>query len=290
MSLFAITGITGHVGGTAATRLLAQGTKVRAVVRDAAKADAWRSLGAEAAVAALDDAEALTAAFAEADGVFVMTPTWFEAENMFAENVRAVDALGQALRAVQPARTVLLSSVGAQRPHGTGAILKLHHLEQAFADLPGVVSVRAAWFMENFSGLIAHVRETGALPSMLAPLDTPQPMVATQDIGEVVAQALLGSFADRRVIELEGPRRYAPAEVAAALAEILGREVAAQILPPDAWPSAYATWGLTPHSAAAIGEMLAGFNSGWVAFEAAEANTFHGPTPLRHVLANLARS
>jgi hypothetical protein len=53
----------------------------------------------------------------------------------------------------------------------TGAIGKLHLMEQAFADLPALTSIRAAWFMEHYAGLIASARATGALPSMLAPLD-----------------------------------------------------------------------------------------------------------------------
>jgi len=158
MPLFAMTGITGHVGGAAAQRLLAQGASVRAVVRTDAGASAWRDKGAEAAVASLDDAQALTRAFDGADGVYVMTPTWFESPDMFAENVRAVKALGQALRATRLRRIVLLSSVGAQHAARTGAILKLHHMEQAFDDLAGVVSLRAGWFMENYASLIPHAR------------------------------------------------------------------------------------------------------------------------------------
>lgn len=36
--MFLITGVTGHVGGAAASHLLAQGKQVRALVRDQAKA------------------------------------------------------------------------------------------------------------------------------------------------------------------------------------------------------------------------------------------------------------
>jgi NAD(P)H dehydrogenase (quinone) len=288
MPLFAMTGITGHVGGAAAQRLLAQGARVRAVVRSETGATAWRNKGAEVAVAALDDVQALKHAFDGADGVYVMTPTWFESPDMFAENVRAVEALAQALRATRPGRIVLLSSVGAQHAAGTGAILKLHHMEQAFADLAGVVSVRAGWFMENYAGLIPHVRSTGVLPSMLAPLDRAHPMVATQDIGHVVADLLLDTARDRGVVELEGPRRYAPNDVAEAFARVLGRSVEAQILPPSEWLGAYAQWGLKPRSAEAMSEMLTGFNSGHIVFEGSEVDTMHGPTTLEQVLADLA--
>jgi NAD(P)H dehydrogenase (quinone) len=288
MPLFAITGITGHVGRVAARRLLAGGAGVRAVVRDEAKAAPWRKLGAEFAVANLDDTEALQRAFDGVDGVYVMTPTWFESADMFAENIRAVAALSRAIRAARPARIVLLSSVGAQHPTGTGAILKLHHMEQAFADLPGVVSIRAGWFMENYAGLIPHVRATGVLPSMLAPLDRDHPMVATQDIGTLVANILLDKTNSRAVIELEGPRRSAPRDVTDALAKVLGQPVVAKVLPRAEWLDTFAQWGLTPRSAEAMSAMLAGFNSGHIAFERGQHDRIQGQTTLETVLAGRA--
>lgn len=287
MPLFVMTGITGHVGSAAAHRLLTQDARVRAVVRSDAGASTWRAKGVQVAMAGLDDAQALTRAFDGADGVYVMTPTWFDSPDMFAENARAVEALGQALRATRPRRIVLLSSVGAQHAAGTGAILKLHHMEQAFADLAGVISLRAGWFMENYAGLVPHVRATGVLPSMLAPLDGAHPMVATQDIGQVVADILLDTSRGRAVIELEGPRRYSPNDAAEAFARVLGRSVQAQILPPSEWLDAYAQWGLTPRSAEAMSEMLAGFNSGHIVFERSQAETLHGLTSLEQVLAGL---
>jgi len=113
-------------------------------------------------------------------------------------------------------------------------------------------------------------------------------MVATQDIGHVVADLLLDTTRDHGVVELEGPRRYAPNDVAEALARVLGRPVEAQILPPSERLSAYAQWGLTPRSAEAMSEMLAGFNSGHIVFEQSEAGTMRGPTTLEQVLADLA--
>ena len=43
--MYAITGITGHVGGVVAKTLLDSGRQVRAVVRDAEKRDIWAALG-----------------------------------------------------------------------------------------------------------------------------------------------------------------------------------------------------------------------------------------------------
>ncbi len=287
MPKYAIMGITGNVGGAAAKHLAASGAIVRAVVRSEATGKIWTDRGGEAAIATLDDHTALQAAFTGVDGIFIMTPTWFEAVDMFEENEKALKALGQALRSPPPTKVVLLSSIGAHRPRGTGAIMKLHEMERAFADLPAVTSIRAGWFMENFAGLIPYVRETGVLPSMLVPLDRAVPMIATADIGKLVADVLQEDCIGQRVIELEGPRRYSPNDVAKAFASILGRDVHAEILPPVEWQATYLSWGLTPRSASAMAEMLNGFNSGWIAYEKSDDQTTHGATTLEAVLSKL---
>jgi NAD(P)H dehydrogenase (quinone) len=289
MTTYAITGITGHVGGKVAEYLIAAGATVRAVVRSEAKAKPWRDRAAQVALATLDDPAALRAAFDGVDGIFVMTPTWFQADDMFAENATAVMALGSALRAISPTKVVFLSSIGAHRSSGTGAIMKLHDMEVDFAGLPAATSVRAGWFMENYAGMISYVRESGILPSMLVPLDRGVSMIGTADIGRMVAETLQADWQGGRVIELEGPRRYSPHDVAAAFAVVLGRDVEAKVLPPSEWHSTYLSWGLTARSAEAMAEMLNGFNTGWITYENSEADTMHGATTLEAVLAELAR-
>jgi NAD(P)H dehydrogenase (quinone) len=287
MAVYTIMGITGNVGTTAATKLLADGSEVRAIVRREEKAAAWRARGAQVVVGNPYDGDTLKTAFDGVDGIFIMTPTWFESEDMFAENTAALKALNEALRAVPPTKVVLLSSIGAQHSHGTGAILKLHHMERAFADLPAVTSIRAGWFMENYAGLITSVRETGVLPSMLNPLDREVPMIATADIGTTVAAVLQADWRGQRIVELEGPRRYSPHDIAAALATVLGRPVTAQVQPETQWLSTYRSWGLTSRSADAMAEMLNGFNTGWIVFERPATETTRGGTSLETALAGM---
>ena len=78
--MHAVTGITGKVGGMVAQALLAAGEKVCAVVRDEAKGKPWFDKGCEVAIANVGDANALTTAFAGADGVFLMTPPNYDPE------------------------------------------------------------------------------------------------------------------------------------------------------------------------------------------------------------------
>jgi uncharacterized protein YbjT (DUF2867 family) len=112
--MFAITGITGQVGGVVARLLLASGHDVRAVVRDAAKGEAWAKEGCEVAVADVNDQHALQHAFEGTEGVFVLLPPTFDPTQGFPEARKAIASLRAALAAARPKKVVVLSTIGAQ--------------------------------------------------------------------------------------------------------------------------------------------------------------------------------
>jgi nucleoside-diphosphate-sugar epimerase len=68
MNLF-ITGASGYIGGSIASRLLAAGHKVHGLVRDKGKAEQLLALGVTPVLGTLDDAALLTAEARHADGV-----------------------------------------------------------------------------------------------------------------------------------------------------------------------------------------------------------------------------
>jgi NAD(P)H dehydrogenase (quinone) len=104
--MFAVTGITGQVGGAVGRNLLAAKLPVRAVVRDLRKGDAWANLGCEVVKADVTDREALTAAFEGAEAVFVLIPPNFDPLPGFPE-AKAIGAiLRSALEAAHPGRVV----------------------------------------------------------------------------------------------------------------------------------------------------------------------------------------
>ena len=78
MGMFAITGITGQVGGEVARNLLAAHRTVRGVVRDVSKCKAWAERGCQLVSADINDAAALTDAFKDVDGVFILVPPNFD--------------------------------------------------------------------------------------------------------------------------------------------------------------------------------------------------------------------
>ena len=73
--MYAITGITGKVGGALARALLADGQPVRAVVRDTDKGRACAERGCAVALAEMRNAASLSAAFKGTAGVFILPPS-----------------------------------------------------------------------------------------------------------------------------------------------------------------------------------------------------------------------
>ena len=288
--MYAIMGVTGQVGRAAANHLLNGGHAVRAIVREPSKAAEWIARGAETVVADWSDSMALTHAFAGAESVFVMLPANFAPAPGFPEVHQLLQSLTAALRRAQIPRVVALSSVGAQHPRGLGLITQLHWLEQALDALPlPCAHIRAAWFMENLQWDLASAAATGHYASHLQPLDRAIPMIATDDIGRVVAQTLREVWNGRRVIELESRTRYRPLDMAQALARACGREVQAVAIPREEWLTRFESEGTPAERAMPRVEMLDGFNSGWIDFEHANAEHVRGSTPLDTAVGALAQ-
>jgi uncharacterized protein YbjT (DUF2867 family) len=283
--MFAITGITGKVGGEAAHRLLDAHLAVRAVVRDATKSDAWVKRGCEAAVADIGDAQALARAFLGAEGVFILIPPIFDPSPEFPEVRAIVAALKAALLMAMPGKVVILSTIGAQALE-RNLLTQLGMVEQELSTLPiPIAFLRAAWFMENASLDVAPARSTGRMQSFLQPLDKPFPMVATEDVGRVAAELLQQTWLGRCVVELEGPRRVTPLELAATFSRLLGQTVQAIAPPRSTWEGLFRGQGMTnplPRM-----RMLDGFNEGWIEFEATEAKSLKGTVELETVLKGL---
>jgi uncharacterized protein YbjT (DUF2867 family) len=284
--MFAITGITGQVGGQLANELLAAGRPLRAVLRDPAKAAAWAERGCEVALATMDDAAALTAAFTGAEAVFVLLPPTFDPTPGFVEARRTIAAIATALRAARVERVVCLSTIGAQAAPDN-LLTQLQLLEQALRELPASVAfLRAAWFIENSAWDVEGARTTGTLPTFLQPLDKPVPMVATADVAHVAAELLQTPWTGRRIVELEGPARVTPAALARALGAALGREVAPQVVPRAEWEPLLRAQGMANPSPRM--RMLDGFNEGWIEFEAPQAAR-KGVTTLQAAIDGLVR-
>ena len=265
--MYAIMGATGQTGGAALRELVGRGAGVRAITRDPARARGLLGPGVEIVAADPTDAAALARAFTGTRGVYVLNVPGADAVDPIASGARVSAAIAAALAEARPARVAALSAEGAHLAAGTGVIRVLHDFEHALTQvgLP-LTRLRASYFMENWASGLAPAAAEGLLPSLLQPLDRPRALVSVVDIGAVVAELLLAADAPE-VVNLVGPRDYAPADAAAVLAAELGRPVAAVAPPREAWEPALTAAGLGAGYAAALAAMYDGVNAGTVRFE-----------------------
>jgi NAD(P)H dehydrogenase (quinone) len=285
MSIHAITGVTGKVGGAVARALLSAGQRVRAVVRDANKGRSWSELGCEVAIAEMEDREALTRAFADVTGVFVLPPSNFDPEPGFPEARAVISAVRQALLATRPAKVVFLSTIGAQATQ-SNLLTQRTLMEQALSTLPlPITFLRPAWFMENLSWDIAQARDLGVISSFLQPLEKAMPMVATADVGRVAGELLLQGWTGKRVVELEGPEWVSQQGIAAELSKALRRPVRAEAVPREKWGAIFRAQGMRDPVPRI--QMLDGFNEGWIKFEGGSATLLKGKVSLAEVIQRL---
>jgi uncharacterized protein YbjT (DUF2867 family) len=285
--MFSIIGITGRVGGGAASRLLGMGKQVRAVVRDEAKGHVWASKGASVAVADMTDCDGLGHAIAGSDAVFVMLPPLFDPSPGFPEAKSLIDSLSAALRQSKAKRIVALSTIGAHvtRPN---LLNGLHMMEESFRQLPMPVTfLRPGWFMENHAGDVSSAISAGIIHTYLQPIEHAIPMIATKDIGELAGTLLIESWSGKRVVELEAKTRVSSANIAATLTDILGKPVKAEPVPRARWEEVFHAQGMknpTPRI-----QMIDGFNEGWIEFEGRYEGSVKGQTSLKTVLEEIVR-
>jgi len=267
---FVVAGVSGNTGKVVASALLAAGKKVRVLVRDAAKGKAWQEQGAEVAVAELHDAGAIAAALAGAEGAYLLSPPAFGVPDTLAHGRSVVDAVAAALDRSPLPHVAWLSSVGAQHAAGTGPIRTAHYAETKLSQgKTPVTFVRASYFQENWGSVAGAAKAQGILPSFLA-AGRAIAQVATADIGRVAAEALLEGPRGLRKIELEGPARYTPEDVAASFGRALGKPVQLISVPEAGIIGALREVGFSADLAGLYDEMIRGVNSGHVDFETSQ--------------------
>jgi uncharacterized protein YbjT (DUF2867 family) len=262
--MYAITGITGKVGSTVAKTLLDAGRSVRAVLRDPGKAVAWRDQGCEIVYANFQSAAALIPAFEKAKGVFILLPPIFDPDPLFSEARAMIANLRTALEAAQPAKVVVLSTIGADA-EPVNLLSQLGLLELALESLPMPITfLRAGWFIDNAAWDVAPAQMTGVIPSFLQPLDRPVPMVSALDVGRTAAALLRENWSGKRIVNLEGPERVAPNDIAASFSRLLGKPVTAAAVARGDWEELFRAQGM--QNPMPRMRMLDGFNEGWIGF------------------------
>jgi uncharacterized protein YbjT (DUF2867 family) len=257
-----------------AQSLLDQHKPVTVIVRSEEKAQRWKSKGAKIVVGSFEQPETIIEALNSADGAYLLIPPASGIAQQ--ERERIVKSLAEAVEKSAVKHVVVLSSIGAQHASGTGPIVATHITETAIGPIArNSTFIRAAYFFENWTPVLAAAQSNGVLPTFLTP-DRKIPMVSTRDIGRTAADSLLDPARGRRIVELAGPQDYSPQDIASILTSLLNREVRVQHLPLSAAAETFKGMGFPEEVAHTFLEMYAGINSGLVSYEGGRAEFRRG--------------
>jgi uncharacterized protein YbjT (DUF2867 family) len=265
--MYAIVGATGHTGGIVAETLLARGEKVRVIGRNPGHLAKFTALGAEAFVADATDAAAMTKAFSGTKAVYLMIPPNAGAPDLRAFQDVVSTALTTAVRNSGAPYAVLLSSIGADKPDKTGPVVGLHEFEEQLNAIAGLQTLylRPGYFMENILPQTGVIQNMGMLAGPLSG-DLPVAMIATRDIGDAAAEALLQlHFVGKTTRELLGPRDITYDELATIIGTAIEKPgLAYHRMPGMLLKPAMMKMGLSSSMVDGLLEMSDSLNSGYM--------------------------
>jgi NAD(P)H dehydrogenase (quinone) len=210
-----VTAATGQVGREV-VRLLAGAGPVRALVRDAAPAAGLE--GVEPAVATFEDAEAMAAAMAGAEMVFLAGR---DSPDYASQQCRAVDIAARA----GARHVVKLSALGAA-PGSPVELMRDHDAVEERLRSSGMAwtFLRPHLYMQNLLRFAGPVAGEGRLAAPMG--DGAYPFVDARDVAAAAAAVLRAPAAHAgRAYALTGPRAVGYAEIARLMAAIAGRDV-----------------------------------------------------------------
>jgi uncharacterized protein YbjT (DUF2867 family) len=213
-----VTGATGHVGKELVSQLAAAGRAVRALVRDAGRADrADRSpaptlpAGVEAVTGDLNRPETLSAAVDGVRGAFLLS---------------GYNDLPRTLAMMRRAgveHVVLLSSQSAAASDVTNAVARYHILSEVSVRESGLswTFLRPSSFMSNALQWMPQLRAADLVRESFA--DVRVAAVDPHDIAAVAIEALYSPSHVGQSYRLTGPQALSAADRVRVLARVLGR-------------------------------------------------------------------
>jgi uncharacterized protein YbjT (DUF2867 family) len=252
-----VTTPTGRVGSRVVRLLLQAGVRPTLLLRDPARLDPDTRELVDVAVADQRDADAVLAATAGADALYWVSPPT-GADDPVAAHAELGALAARAVTENGIGRSVFQSSGGAELPSGVGEIDGLAATEAALDETgANVLHLRCGMFFTNL------LLDPGALADgvlrVTFPVDLPLPWVDPRDVGDVAAARLLSTdWRGRRVQAVHGPEDLSHRQVAAILAEVLGRPFAAEQIPDEDMRVALHRIGLGPRQVEAMVGMSIG--------------------------------
>lgn len=222
--MITVMGATGNTGRQITEGLLAAGVPVRVLGRDERKLASLAAIGAEVRAGNTSDPNFLADAFRGADAVYTLLPTDRRSPDYRGRQREEGEAIVHAIQASGVRHVVALSSLGTDRPSGTGLILGLREQEARLRAIDGIdlLLLRPVSFFENFYDSLETIRHEGVIvDSVEAALAIP--MVATRDVAAVAVEALSRlDWSEVAVHEMIGPQDLSYREATRIIGERIG--------------------------------------------------------------------
>ncbi|MBM2822263.1 MAG: NAD(P)-dependent oxidoreductase [Thermoleophilia bacterium] len=267
-----VAGATGNTGSGVAASLLAKGRRVRALVRDEAKAANLREQGAEVTVVDLDRPETLTESLL--DGV---TAVYFVTWNGPSALQQSRNLLETITRSGATPHIVRLSGYGTPQSRIISELAKCEDDLKA-SGLPWTI-IKPTFFMQNVMMAASSVKDQGAVY-----FDWGSGKAGMIDLRDVVDCAVGALTRNRGAIEgetfvLTGPAAIGFADVAEILSRVIGRTVEYVPVPHAAASEAMLGMGVPEWIVKGYAELSAGFEDGFADLTTDNVQVLSGHAP-----------
>lgn len=215
--------------------------------------------------------EGLAAAFAGADGAFLLAPPGHARQD------EVLKPLIDAAVAARVGKVVLMSAMGANADDNAPLRQAERHLQAS-----GLAwnIIRPNWFMQNFHTFWLHgIRTQDAI---LLPVGQAKgSFIDTRDIAAVAARLLVSHELDKRDFDLTGAEALNHDQVAAILSRETGRRIRYQDITPDSMRQALLGAGLPADYAEFLLLILGYFKAGYAERSTDNVQRITGQAPRR---------
>jgi uncharacterized protein YbjT (DUF2867 family) len=212
-----LTGVTGKTGGETARQLVKKGARLRALVRDEARAAALKAAGVELVVGDVADGETVRGALAGVERAFLLLPNGKRQREL---EIQFTDlAVGAGVK-----HLVKMSSMEAVA-HAKTPIPQAHWAVEQHIRASGLAwtMVKPNFFMQNLLTSANSIRQQRRFSLPMGNGTTG--MADVRDIGAVCAEVLTGRGHAGQSYEITGPEVLTFYDVADRFSEVLGAKV-----------------------------------------------------------------
>ena len=265
MTTVLVTGATGNTGSGLIPALLKSGIKVRAFVRDEAKARALKDAGAEIVIGDLDKPETIAPAVKGVDKIYLLTwngPT----------QAQQVENVLEAATQVGNPHIVRQSMWG---PEKSRIIEQGNQAEEAVmsSGLPWTL-LKPTFFMQNTMMAAQTIASDGVIYWDVG--DGKIGMIDVPDIVDVAVAVLTGSGHEGKSYILTGPEAISFHDVAATFSQVLHKDVRYVNVPGEASLESMVSMGFPEWIARGYGELMEGFSEGFASSTTDNVATLSG--------------